>query len=187
MPRKKQTTALAVIEAEFSDREQAPPKEEAKRKKKNGEKKAESQPPGWKYVDPRLIEINPEWPELLVAHMSNGMSFESFAGHPRVRITKPTLYDLINPKRGDPLQKELETAKEIGEVACLYWWEYQGQQGLWGGADFKPPMWIYNMKCRFRENWHDRFENLTDPAQLVSAAIQQFHEMQTVMAGPEPE
>lgn len=182
MPRKKQETALAVIEAEFSDREQAPPKGSAKQKKAEGEPRK----PIWEYRDPKTIEIDPEWPELLIAHMSNGMSFESFAGHPKVRISRASLFNLLDPKRGDPLHLEFENAKEVGEVACLYWWEFQGQQGLWGGADFKPPMWIYNMKCRFREQWHDRFENITDPAQLVSVAIQQFHEMQTVMAGPEP-
>jgi hypothetical protein len=180
----------AVIEAEFSDKDQKPPKGSAKQKRARTDekdKKAEGKAkPIWEYRDPKTIEIDPEWPELLVAHMSNGMSFDSFAGHPRVRIARSTLYELTDTKRGDPLQKDFANAKEVGEVACLYWWEYQGQQGLWGGADFKPPMWIYNMKCRFRENWHDRFENLTDPAQLVSAAIQQFHEMQNVMAGPEP-
>lgn len=188
MPRKKQTTALAVIEAEFSDREQTPPKGSAKQKKAKagGKAKDEPQKPIWEYRDPKTIEIDPEWPELLIAHMSNGMSFESFAGHPKVRISRTTLYELTDAKRGDPLRKEFELAKEVGESACLYWWEYQGQQGLWGGAEFKTPMWIYNMKCRFREQWHDRFENLTDPAQIVAVAIQQFHEMNDIM-GKSPE
>jgi hypothetical protein len=178
MPKKK-TAALATIEAEYT--------EEPGQKPPEPESASEAKRKDWFYRPPHTIEIEPEWPELLVAHMSQGMSFESFAGHPKVRISRASLFNLLDPKRGDPLHLEFENAKEVGEVACLYWWEYQGQQGLWGGADFKPPMWIYNMKCRFREQWHDRFENLTDPAQLVSAAIQQFHEMQTVMAGPEPE
>lgn len=170
----------AVIEAEFTEepgqRRERPEPEPTEAKRKGF---------GWTYRDPRTIVIQPEWPLLLVEHMAGGLSFDSFAGRPDVLISRATLFNLLDSKRDDPRREEFTNAKEAGEVACLYWWEKQAQDGLFADT-FKTPLWVYNMKCRFREQWHDRFEHLTDPAQLVAAAITQFHEMQVVMAGPEP-
>lgn len=44
---------------------------------------------------------------------------------------------------------------EIGYKKGREYWERQGKEGLWGGKQFNPVVWIFNMKNRYKEHWSD--------------------------------
>jgi transcriptional regulator with XRE-family HTH domain len=90
----------------------------------------------------------------LVEHMSEGLSYESFAG--AIGVHRSTLY------RWEKAHPEFLEAKEIATAKSLLWWEKVGQQGLWnenfgqgqGSKTLNATIWIFNMKNRF--GWRDR-------------------------------
>jgi len=110
-----------------------------------------------------------EYCDMLIQHMSEGLSFESFGGI--VDVCKDTLYEWARN------HKEFSYAKKTARSKCLLFWERLGKAGTVGLKQlknkdgsvtdlkgFNAAMWIYNMKCRFREEWHDSLsiENAED-------------------------
>lgn len=101
-----------------------------------------------------------EYCEMLIEHMSKGLSFESFAG--LVSVSRESLYEWqkVHPEFSD-------TVKEAKEK-CRLFWEQQGIEGLYSTTEYdekgKPSssksinasVWIFNMKNRFRDQWHDK-------------------------------
>lgn len=133
----------------------------------------------------------PEYCDQLVAHMGEGLSFESFAGV--VNVSKQTLYNWAEA------HAEFLDAKERGVEKCRLWWERLGIQGVQGlgprvlkeetqeamtkdgellldpqgqvaiktkktyaAAQFVPGTWFRNMTNRFPQEWRERHE-LTGP------------------------
>lgn len=105
-----------------------------------------------------------EYCEMLIDHMSKGLSYEVFAA--KIGVCRATLYQW---------EKEhpdfLDTKKKAIEINQL-WWEMAGINGLYTivehGEDgqktiiekkINQAMWIFNMKARFR--WRDE-----DPKEL---------------------
>lgn len=94
-----------------------------------------------------------EYCELLVKHMSDGLSFESFGavvGH-----HKQTLYEWSRK------HEAFGDAKKRGEELSRLWWEKIGIEGLWteswtgqGSKALNATVWIFNMKNRF--GWRDK-------------------------------
>lgn len=89
--------------------------------------------------------------EMLIEHMSQGFSFESFAGI--IEVNQDTLHEWakVNPKFSE--------AKKIAFAKCQVFWEKIGITGLWSeyqGASLNTGVWVFNMKNRFK--WSDRME-----------------------------
>ncbi len=105
----------------------------------------------------------PEYCQMLIDHMAQGLSFESFGGV--VDVSKQTLYDWekVNP--------EFLDAKKRGESHSRLVWEKHGIEGLYStetceyengrlssktSKSMNTGIWCLNMKNRFK--WTDRVE-----------------------------
>lgn len=105
-----------------------------------------------------------EFCELLIEHMSEGFSFESFAG-----VVGCCMKTLDNWALEYP---DFLRAKAEGRQRSLFWWEKQGHKGLFSmeGVSLNPTVYRMNMINRFK--WKDKaeeekkidlsVENLTD-------------------------
>ena len=106
---------------------------------------------------------------MLIAHMTDGFSFESFAA--KINKNRDSLYEWA--KR----HPEFSDAKKKGTDQSLLWWEDMGRRGMTGQlarlkktiehkdgkiekeydrAVFGQSTWIFNMKNR--HNWRDKTE-----------------------------
>ena len=96
----------------------------------------------------RPSKYRQEYCDLLVKHMEDGLSFESFAGV--VHVDRDTIYEWANK------HKEFSDAKKRGQALCQIWWESKGKEGLFTGKDekFNATVWLFNMKNRF--GWRDQ-------------------------------
>lgn len=94
---------------------------------------------------------------MLIQHMSDGYSFESFAG--KIGKARSTIY-----KWADDFP-DFSDAKSIGMEANLYFWERQGIEGLHNqtikdgdgmtvNKSINSTVWIFNMKNRHK--WRDK-------------------------------
>lgn len=106
---------------------------------------------------------DPKYCEMLITHMAEGLSFESFAGI--LGHSKQTLYTWTEEHR------EFLDAKKQGEAKSLLWWESEGRKGLWeettkeeGENGFmitktrklNTVNWLFNMKNR--HSWRSEKE-----------------------------
>jgi len=68
-----------------------------------------------------------------------------------IGISRDTFYKWVKEYHefSDTYKKGLELSQA--------WWEKIGKAGTIGKLNINPTMWIYNMKNRFREEWHDRY------------------------------
>lgn len=92
-----------------------------------------------------------EYTDLLIKHMSEGLSFESFAG--LIGVARSTLYDWVDTI------PEFAAAKEEAWARSLLHWERVGKEGMFmGGKDnpFNATVWVFSMKNKF--SWSDRVE-----------------------------
>ena len=96
----------------------------------------------------RPTKYRPEYCEMIIEHMAQGLSKEAFAGV--VGVTVQTFY---NWTEAHP--EFLEAVKE-GEAKCRVFWEKLGMEGARGSDEFNATAWIFNMKNRFA--WRDRQE-----------------------------
>lgn len=95
----------------------------------------------------------------LIDHMSQGYSFESFAG--LIGTTKDTIYAWSRK------HKEFSDAKKAGTEASRMFWERMAVDNLINSTETRgksssskslnSTVWIFNMKNRF--GWRDRVEN----------------------------
>lgn len=97
----------------------------------------------------RPTKYLPEFDEMLIDHMAEGMSFESFAG--KMSLSKQTLYSWAEN------YSTFMDAKKEGLEKCRYFWEKIGVAATLGKVEnFNATCWIFNMKNRF--HWSDRAE-----------------------------
>lgn len=98
----------------------------------------------------RPTDYRPEYCEMLIRHMEQGNSFETFAAI--VGSTKKTVY---NWKNQFP---DFLHAFEQGAVLSELWWERQTKNGLFSmnGISMNPTIYRLNMINRF--NWKDKAE-----------------------------
>lgn len=100
---------------------------------------------------------NSKYCEALIQHMSQGLSYESFAG--TISVSKQTLYDW---EKANP---EFVDAKEVGLEKSRIFWESLGIQNIINTSESSPnvgssskslnaSVWIFNMKNRF--GWRDK-------------------------------
>jgi hypothetical protein len=113
-----------------------------------------SKPVVAKKRDPRPGEGRPskykeEYCDMLIEHMTQGMSFESFAGV--IGTHDETL------RNWAAKYPEFFAAKKIGYAKNQIFWEKLGLAGAAGKVPgFNSASWIFNMKNRFR--WADRVD-----------------------------
>lgn len=101
----------------------------------------------------RPTKYKPEYCEDLIAHMKQGLSFESFAAHCNTHFD--SLYEWCKK------YPEFSEAKKEGTAQCLAVWEKIGMQGTLGKIkNFNTASWIFNMKNRFK--WRDAVEVSTE-------------------------
>lgn len=97
----------------------------------------------------RPTKYDEKFCELLIKHMSQGLSFESFAA--QCDCHWDSLYEWVK------VYPEFSEAKKIGMSKALEVWEKIGMQGTIGKIrNFNTGSWIFNMKNRFR--WADKIE-----------------------------
>ena len=97
----------------------------------------------------RPTKYKKEYCELLIKHMSQGLSFESFAAF--VNVNPDTIYEWLKKN------KEFKEAYVFAKIKCLFFWEKLGIAGAAGKVKcFNNATWIFNMKNRFL--WRDRAE-----------------------------
>jgi hypothetical protein len=104
----------------------------------------------------RPSKYKEEYCEMLIAHLTKGFSYETFAAI--VNVDRDTIYEweTAHPKFSD--------AKRLGVSKAHYFWENIGLHGTTGQIPgFNVTCWIFNMKNRFK--WHDniKVENVADP------------------------
>lgn len=91
----------------------------------------------------------PEYCEMLIEHMKQGYSFDSFTGV--IGKCRKTLYNWVDT------HPDFKEAKEIAFGKCQMWWEKQAIDGLYNfkdGPTLNQSVWIFNMKGRF--GWRDQ-------------------------------
>lgn len=104
----------------------------------------------------RPSKFKDEYCDMLIEHMSKGLSFDCFAGE--VKVSIPTLYEWVNA------YPEFSDAKSRGKALSMAFWEKAGIEGLWHGGGnerdrnptFNSTVWVFSMKNRF--GWRDRSE-----------------------------
>ncbi len=96
----------------------------------------------------RPTKYKQEFCQLLIDHMSTGLSFESFAAE--IGVNRDSLYEW------ESVHAEFSDAKKEGISKNLLFWEKQGIAGLWGNKEnsFNSTVWIFNMKNRHK--WRDK-------------------------------
>lgn len=98
----------------------------------------------------------------LIAHMSEGYSYESFAALLNVHID--TLYEW--EKKHDSFSE----AKKVGRAKSMLMWEKMGLLGTLGKIKgFNSTAWIFNLKNRF--GWTDRQDVTSDGEKLNPIVI----------------
>lgn len=89
----------------------------------------------------------PEYCEMLLEHMEQGFSLESFAG--KVRVSRDTLYEWIK------VHKEFSDTVSVAKSLSQYKWEELGREMMMGRAPGSvPSLYMFNMKNRF--GWADQ-------------------------------
>lgn len=91
----------------------------------------------------RPTKFKEEFCDMLVEHMAEGYSYESFAGV--ISVTRSRLYVW---EKEYPIFKD---AKFLGREKCLLFWERIGRAGAMGEIKgFNCATWIFQMKNRFQ-------------------------------------
>lgn len=108
----------------------------------------------------RPTKYKEEYCEMLIEHMSQGLSYESFAG--LIKVAIDTLYEW------QKVHPAFSEAKSLGKAQALLLWEKEGIKGLWDEVEYNEKgqktyerkinnvMWVFNMKNRF--GWRDKTE-----------------------------
>ena len=100
----------------------------------------------------RPTSYKPEYCEMLIEHMSEGYSFESFGGI--IEVNEDTLYEWVK------VHKEFSDSKKIGTQKSMVWWEKIGRKGMTNEIPFfNDRIWRLNMINRFRDKWSDGTKN----------------------------
>lgn len=95
------------------------------------------------------IEYKSEYSHMLIAHMSKGLSFETFAAE--VPPCLDTLYTWTHEI------EEFSEAFKVAKAKCQLYWENTGIRGINGKIrGFSANGWAFWMKNRFK--WHDNLE-----------------------------
>lgn len=106
----------------------------------------------------RPSKYKPEFCQMLIVHMEQGYSFETFSAI--IGVDRDTLYEWAK------VYEEFSDSKKQAFIKCQLFWEKMGIDGLWGNkeASFNTGVWVFNMKNRF--GWKDRTEVEETPKEI---------------------
>ena len=100
----------------------------------------------------RPSDYKEEYCNMLIEHMAEGYSFESFGGV--IGVSERVLYDW------EKKHPEFLHSKEIGTQKSMIWWEKIGRMGMINEIPFfNDRIWRLNMINRFRSKWSDGTKN----------------------------
>lgn len=100
----------------------------------------------------RPTKYKDEYCEMLIKHMSEGLSFESFGGI--IDVDETTLYEW------ESVHKEFSLSKNKGILKSMVMWEKVGISGMMNEIPFfNDRIWRLNMINRFRNKWSDGTKN----------------------------
>ena len=103
----------------------------------------------------RPSKYKPEFDEMLIKHMSQGMSFESFAG--TIDVCFDTLYEWLK------IHPSFSEAKRLGVSKSLNVWEKILTSAATGNLkDHNMTGIVFSMKNKFPAFWRDRKEVVAD-------------------------
>ena len=101
----------------------------------------------------RPTKYKPEYCAMLVKHMAQGFSFDSFCAV--IKISKDALYEWTYH------HPEFKDAKSLAFSECQLFWEKLGIAGCTGRINnFNASAWMFNMKHRFK--WYEPTSNLPE-------------------------
>ena len=114
----------------------------------------------------RPTDYRPEYCQMLMDHMSKGLSFESFAGV--LVTTKATLYNWTE------LFPEFLYSKQIGTELNRLFYEQEGIKGMINETPFfNDRVWRLNMLNRFRDDWSEN-QNIKHEVTEVKKSVIRF-------------
>lgn len=100
----------------------------------------------------RPTKYDEKYCEMLIEHMAEGYSFESFGGI--IEVNEDTLYEWVK------VHSKFSDSKSIGTQKSMVWWEKIGRQGMINEIPFfNDRIWRLNMINRFRSKWSDGTKN----------------------------
>ncbi|NQX99779.1 MAG: hypothetical protein HRT70_01350 [Flavobacteriaceae bacterium] len=108
----------------------------------------------------RPTSYREEYAEMLIQHMSQGMTYTSFAGHPEVRVNVDTLYNW------EKLHPAFSEAKSIGKAASEYFLLEAGHSSLFDKQNFNTTMWYMMMKNM--HGWRDKQETTVEAGKTLT-------------------
>lgn len=97
----------------------------------------------------RPTDFDDKYCEMLVDHMADGFSFESFAG--LIGVTRSTIYLWVEK------HEQFSDAKQRGFEASRLTWEKIGKDIAKDGQG-NATSFIFNMKNRFPDEWREKQE-----------------------------
>lgn len=111
----------------------------------------------------RPSSYRPEYCKQLIEHMSEGYSFESFAG--KIGTTFKTMYMWAEN------YPDFQQAKDEGFAKNRVFWEKVGIDGATGRVqNFNAVSWVFNMKNRF--NWRDNRDTVVEVSGINGGPVQ---------------
>ena len=85
---------------------------------------------------------------MLIDHMSQGYSYQSFAAD--IDVSFDTLYEW------EKVHPEFSESKKVGWAKSLKHWESIGIDSSIDKSNVNTAMWIFTMKCKFRkQGWNE--------------------------------
>lgn len=119
-------------------------------------------------------KYRPEFCQKLIEHCAKGFSFESFGW--TIGVSRDAVFEWAK------IHPEFSDAKSMALDANLYWFETQGQKGMWvdkEGPALNNPIWSISMKNR--HGWRDN-KNIEMRAKITDeseAAREKIRKMPT--------
>lgn len=116
-----------------------------------GNEENKSKPTLKNYAGGMPSKYKPEYCQMLIDHMKEGLSYETFATIPR--CCRDTLY------AWEKAHPEFLEAKKTAFLECRIFWEKLATDNMINsnGVSLNTGLWIFNMKNRFK--WTDRMES----------------------------
>ena len=115
----------------------------------------------------RPTKYKPEYCQMLIEHMAQGLSFETFAAV--IKVNQDTLHEWVK------VHPSFSEAKKVAFNNCLLFWEKLGIDHIINTSDsesqgegmgysksrsLNSAVWVFNMKNRFK--WRDKQPEETD-------------------------